>query len=682
LLQDGHKVIVWCIVVLLVGAALQSAWATDHASVTRPSLPHMNLAPAPEFPVDAEWVNTDQPLSLRQLRGKVVLLDFWTYGCINCLHILPDLKRLEAAFAREIVVIGIHTAKYDHERARAHIQQAIHRHGITHPVMNDRDHRVWHAYRVSGWPTQILIDPAGRVIQGFVGEHHRERIAHLIRETITHHRQQGTLRAAPLASFAMPAAPRDTSLSYPSKVAVDTTTSRLVVADTNHHRLVLANLAGDVLAIIGSGRAGMVDGAFATAAFRQPQGMALQGDELYLADTGNHVVRRVDFSQGLVETVLGSGQQARTLNVPGYGRAVLLNSPWALYRHGRVLYIAMAGSHQIWHADLTTGYAEPFAGTGQEGWVDDVHSDAAFGQPSGLAGDSKRLYVADPEVNALRVLSLEPDGTTTTAAGGGLFAFGDRDGPGRSVKLQHPQGVAASRGRIFIADTYNHKIKQFDPASGQVHTLAGTGAAGYRDGALDQARFYEPGGLSASDGKLYVADTNNHRVRVIDLVTGLVSTFAFKGLASPSAPDASASSVGDDLVETMRLDRHVLPALSSTVAHIHLHPPEGWKVNASAPGQLAVTIDGDAVGMAAAHSARTIRPMPAQVAMPFNVAQAGTSALVRVDLAFVVCRSGDESVCVPRQVAWEIPVQSAKQAARADLLLHDRMTSLLHHFSE
>ncbi len=367
----------------------------------------MNLVPAPEFPRDAEWVNTDQPLSLRQLRGKIVLLDFWTYGCINCLHILPDLKRLEATFARELVVIGIHTAKYDHESARAHIQQAIHRHGIMHPVMNDRDHRMWDAYRVSGWPTQILIDPTGRVIQGFIGEHHRERIAHLIGETIRYHRQQGTLDDGPLPVLAMPQL-RDTPLRYPSKVAVDTSSSRLVVADTNHHRLVLANLEGDVIALIGSGRAGMVDGAFATTTFRQPQGMALRGDELYVADTGNHVVRRVDLAQGRVETVLGSGQQARTLNVRGYGRAVALNSPWALYRHGLALYIAMAGSHQIWHANLTTGYAEPFAGTGREAWVDDIHIDAAFGQPSGLAGDGQRLYVADTEVNALRVLSLDP----------------------------------------------------------------------------------------------------------------------------------------------------------------------------------------------------------------------------------------------------------------------------------
>jgi DNA-binding beta-propeller fold protein YncE len=667
--------------VLLGCVGLPSAWSAENASAAPPALPHMHLVAAPEFPVEAEWVNTDQPLSLRQLRGKVVLLDFWTYGCLNCLHILPDLKSLEATFAPNLVVIGIHTAKYDHESARAHIQQAIHRHGIAHPVMNDRDHRMWDAYRVSGWPTQILIDPAGRVIQGFIGEHHLEQMAALIKETIAYHRRQGTLRHAPLPALASPES-RDTPLRYPGKVVVDPASARLAVADTNHHRLVLASLEGDVLAVIGNGQAGMVDGAFATAAFRRPQGMVLQDDELYVADAGNHAVRRVDLAQRTVETVLGSGQQARTLNVPGYGRAVLLNSPWALYRHGTALYMAMAGSHQIWRADLTTGYAEPFAGSGSEAWTDDIHSEAAFGQPSGLAGDRQTLYVADTEVNALRVLSLDPDGVTTTVAGGGLFTFGDRDGAGQNVKLQHPQGVAASRGRIFIADTYNHKIKQFDATSGQVQTLAGAGTAGYRDGSLDRALFYEPSGLSADGDQLYVADTNNHRVRVIDLAAGLVSTFDFKGLTSPSESDILASAVEDDLVETMKLDRHVWPALSHTTARIHLHPPKGWKVNARAPGRLTVTIDGDAVGVAAAYTGRTLRPMPAQLTVPFHVARAGTAALVRVNLAFVVCRSGDEGVCVPRQVAWKIPVQSAKQAPPADLLLHDRMTSILNDFSE
>jgi len=231
LLQYWNALILRMVVILGL-AGLPSAWSAQQTTATPSALPHMKLVAAPDFPADAEWVNTDRPLSLRRLRGKVVLLDFWTYGCINCLHILPDLKYLEATFAPALVIIGIHAAKYDHESVRTHIQQAMHRYGIAHPVMNDRDYRMWNAYRVSGWPTQILIDPAGRVLQGFVGEHHRERMADLIRETITYHRQQGTLRHTPLPALAAPE-PRDTPLRYPGKVAVDTAASRLAVADTN-----------------------------------------------------------------------------------------------------------------------------------------------------------------------------------------------------------------------------------------------------------------------------------------------------------------------------------------------------------------------------------------------------------------------------------------------------------------
>ncbi len=197
------------VVLLLISARLPLAWSVDYASVAQSVLSPKNVSLAPEFPTDAEWVNTDRPIRLQQLRGRLVLLDFWTYGCINCLHILSDLKRLEATFERELVVLGVHTAKYDNESARAHIQQAISRHDITHPVMNDRDQHMWNAYRVSGWPTQILIDPTGRIIQGFIGEHHRERMTRLIRETIAHHRKQGTLREAPPLALAVPE-PRDT----------------------------------------------------------------------------------------------------------------------------------------------------------------------------------------------------------------------------------------------------------------------------------------------------------------------------------------------------------------------------------------------------------------------------------------------------------------------------------------
>jgi thiol-disulfide isomerase/thioredoxin len=646
-----------------------------------PALPQMQLAPAPEFPDDLQWLNTDRPLRLRELRGKLVLLDFWTYGCINCLHILPDLKRLEAKYARELVVIGVHTAKYGNEAVLANLHQAIRRYGIQHPIINDDAARVWSAYRVPGWPTQILIDPNGNILQGFIGEYHDQQIDRLIADSIALHRQRGTLcEAAPLPIVTSPSAP-DTPLRYPGKVLADAASSHLWIADTQHHRIILSTLDGNVLAVVGRGAAGSADGDFASATFRQPQGLALQNGQLYVADTGNHLVRRVNLTTQRVDTIAGTGVRAREFNVPGYGRAAQLNSPWDLHRQGNALYMAMAGMHQIWRLDLETTYVEPFAGTGHEALIDDVHVDAAFGQPSGLSGDGTHLYVADTEVNAIRAVSLAPDGMTTTLSGGGLFTFGDRDGMGREARLQHPLGIAAVEGGVYVADTYNHKIKRLNTSTGHLKTIAGTGMGGWRDGAAAQAQFYEPGGLSAAAGQLYVADTNNHRVRVVDLHTLVVRTLPFRGLTPPEHV-ASVPSGEDDPTEVLRLSEQSLPASIRTAMRIALHAPAGWQVNAGAPGLLAVTVKGRGVGVPDAYAKKILRPMPPELEVPLQTAPAGTVALLRVDLNFVLCRKGNQAVCVPRQIAWEVPVRSRSQAVQTELILHDRMVSIAQEFAD
>ena len=671
-----------CLASLLGLVSLLGPFWITMASAQTTALPQMQLTSAPDFPDDLQWLNTDRPLSLRELRGKLVLLDFWTYGCINCLHILPDLKRLESKYARELVVIGVHTAKYGNEAVLANLQQAIRRYDIPHPVINDREARVWNAYRVSGWPTQILIDPSGHILQGFIGEYHDQRLDRLIADTIALHRQRGTLRDAEPVSTLTSSAEPDTPLRYPGKVLADAVSSHLWIADTQHHRIVLSHLDGTILEVVGHGEAGSADGDFARATFRQPQGLALHDGQLYVADTGNHLVRRVNLAAQRVDTIAGTGVRAREFNVPGYGQAAQLNSPWALHAEGQALYMAMAGMHQIWRLDLETTYIEPFAGTGREDLVDDVNVDAAFGQPSGLSGDGHHLYVADTEVNAIRAVRLDPGGMTTTLAGGGLFTFGDRDGLGREARLQHPLGIAAADGGlVYVADTYNHKIKRLHISTGQLTTLAGTGMAGWRDGAAEQAQFYEPGGLSAAAGQLYVADTNNHRVRVINLETNVVTTLPLSGLTPPKNV-ASAPSGDEDLTEVLRLSEQSLPASVRTAMRIALHAPSGWQVNARAPGLLAVMVKGRGVDIPDAYAKKLLRPMLPELEVPLQTAHAGTAALVRVDLKFVLCRKGNQAVCVPRQIAWEVPVRSRSQAVQAELMLHDRMASIAKEFAD
>jgi DNA-binding beta-propeller fold protein YncE len=388
-----------------------------------------------------------------------------------------------------------------------------------------------------------------------------------------------------------------------------------------------------------------------------------------VADAGNHLLRRIDLIRHEVTTMAGTGEKAQEFNVPGYGRGVSLNSPWDLYRQGTTLYMAMAGMHQIWRLDLRTAYAEPFAGSGSEALIDAPHLEAALGQPSGLSGDGQRLYVADSEVNAIRAVDLNPDGVTATLAGGGLLTFGDRDGVGAAGRMQHPLGVAYADGVIYVADTYNHKIKHLNPQSGRLQTLAGTGRAGYRDGPAAEAQFYEPGGMSTSGGKIYVADTNNHCVRVIDLPTLTITTLPLHGLAPPEITQPSP----DQHSTVMQLTEQSLPAASPTTLHLDLRLPAGWEVNEQAPATLTIAVTGDGLRVPATSTRQTLLPLSPHQSVSLHTAQEGTRAWLRVDLAFVACR---QSLCVPRQVAWEVPVRSQTGVTSSDLILHYRMPSL------
>jgi len=526
----------------LIGHVVAPAKGAAAVAATTQAPPKIRPA-APEFPKGAAWLNTDKPLSLKALRGKVVLLDFWTYGCINCLHILPDLKKLERKYAKELVVIGVHSAKFAGEGETANLRNAVMRYHIEHPVLNDRDMAVWNAYGVQAWPTLVVIDPAGRVVGAASGEGNYDLLDNVIGKVAGEFKKTGKLDATP-ARFALEADKTAlTPLRYPGKVLADASSGRLFVADSNHNRIVIADLkSGEVQAVAGTGAAGQRDGAFDEATFRDPQGMALRRGAdgaltLYVADTDNHLIRALDLKTGTVSTVAGTGAQAGWMERGGgVGTGAALSSPWDLLLAGPdTLYIAMAGPHQIWAMDLKTKRVSPYAGSGREAKTDGPRASAAFAQPSGLASDGRRLFVADSEISAIRAVDLPGAGDAVrTLAGGDLFDFGDKDGKGASVRLQHPLGVAYADGVVYVADTYNHKIKTLDPATGETKTFLG-GGRGDQDG--DRPQFYEPGGLSQAAGKLYVADTNNHAVRVVDLASGAVSTLTLEGLKAGRTED-------------------------------------------------------------------------------------------------------------------------------------------------
>ena len=544
------------LVVVVVGGANTAAddakkgdERKDAADDKKAEPPPRKVVPAPDLDGGVAWLNTAGPLSLKDLKGKVVLLDFWTLCCINCIHILPDLHKLEKKYPNELVVIGVHSPKFDNEKETASIRKAILRYQIEHPVVNDAARKIWEKFEVEAWPTFVLIDPEGNLVGYTSGEGNYDLLDNVVGKVIEDAKKRKTLNDKPirfdLAKFREAG---DTPLFFPGKVVADAAGKRLFIADSTHHRVVVADLDGNVTAVAGTGQPGKTDGAFAAAQFDDPQGMAVKGDTLYVADRKNHVIRALDLKAKTVTTVAGNGQQegdpgARRLDRPVPAKSIGLNSPWDVLIDGEKLYIAMAGHHQIWTFDPAKNELAVYAGSGRENIGDGPLTVANFAQPSGLASDGKNLYVADSEISALRRLPLGGKGAVETLVGRGLFEFGDRDGPGRvedvvarpakEARLQHALGVAVADGKVYVADTYNSKIRVFDPKDNTLTTfLGGDETAGWFSFPL----FNEPAGISAAGGKLYVADTNAHRVRVVDLATKRVTTLRLKGLEAPAKP--------------------------------------------------------------------------------------------------------------------------------------------------
>jgi sugar lactone lactonase YvrE len=493
-------------------------------------VPYRRGPKAPELEGGVGWLNTAGPVRIKDLKGKVVVLDFWTYCCINCIHTLPDLAKLEKKYANELVVVGVHSAKFNTEKGTENIRKAILRYEINHPVVNDAEMKIWRAYGANSWPTLVLIDPEGYVVGQDSGEGLYPVLDKAIGRLIEIHKERKTLNERPLRfELARHQEKGDSPLFFPGKVLADAAGKRLFIADSTHHRIVITDLAGKKIAAAGVGEPGKADGAFDKASFNDPQGMALKGETLYVADRKNHLIRALDLKAKTVTTVAGTGQQGQDRWKGGAPRAVGLNSPWDLLLHGDTLYVAMAGHHQIWALDLKRDRLTPFAGNGRENIRDGGLAEANFAQPSGLTTDGKTLYVADSEVSAVRAVPLDGRGEVRTIVGEGLFEFGDTDGEGDKVRLQHALGVAYHDGKLYVADTYNSKVKVIDPEKRTARTFLG----GEERGWLATPLLNEPAGISYADGKLYLADTNAHRIRVIDLKTKAVSTLKLQGVEAP-----------------------------------------------------------------------------------------------------------------------------------------------------
>lgn len=419
------------------------------------------------------------------------------------MHMLPQLRELERRHQGELVVIGVHSAKFMAEKATENLHDAVVRYGVDHPVINDRDFRVWNEYAVRAWPTLLFIDPAGKLVAKHEGEAPLEALERFVAEALEEYRTAGLLDGSrPLPARSEPLA--GAGLAFPGKIAADAAGGRLAIADTNHDRVLITDLAGRVERVLSG--------------LDRPQGVAFGGGHLWVAETGAHSIQRAALAGaggevGVgVERVAGNGRLATSSEDLAAGA---LRSPWDLCWLDPFLYIAMAGSHQIWRHDPRDGTTRPWAGSGREGLRDGGLDDSWLAQPSGLATDGRSLYVADSEVSAIRVID-PVAGTVGTLVGTGLFDFGDRDGGLGQALLQHPLGVAAAPGAVYVADSYNGKVKRIDLAGGRIETVAGG--------------FGEPGGLALSGNRLLVADTNRHQVCGVDLDSREVTALEPSGL--------------------------------------------------------------------------------------------------------------------------------------------------------
>lgn len=617
---------------------------------------------APELNGGKSWLNTEKPLSLAALKGKVVLLDFWTYGCINCIHIIPELKKLEAKYDKNLVVIGVHSAKFENEKQTENIRKIIVRYGIEHPVVNDADFKIWEQYAVKAYPTQILIDPNGYIAGSFVGEGHTAEIDKAIEDTVCEFRKKGKLNEAPLKFALERAKIGDLPLAFPGKVLADEKSNRLFISDSNHNRIVVTDLSGKLLTTIGDGKAALSDGNFEYSSFKRPQGLALSGENLYVADTENHAIRLVNLRAKTVQTIAGSGKQAAWQSVGGAAKTSDLSSPWDLVKVGNALYIAMAGTHQIWKLDFDKQRVAPFAGSGTEARLDASLAEAGFAQPSGIVSDGRKMWIADSESNIVREIDLQKE-AVETLVGGDLFDFGDVDGEEDDVRLQHPLGVALWGDKILLADTYNHKIKLLDTSKKTVETFLGTGKSGQKDGL--KATFYEPGGLSIAAGKLYVADTNNQAIRVVDLKTKTVSTLKIEGLTPPISNSNEAENVSPNLKE-IKTDTREVATNSSGALTFNINLPKGFHLNTAAPNRYDVSIENGG-NIKITNPAQKFSKIP--LTINFQTANAGSSEL-RAKLTVYYCREDNTGTCHIKTLAFRVPLKvtaSKKTAAKIEL---------------
>lgn len=660
----------WCVLCLLILGGVSLVGAQDEQAA------YEGQRAAPDFPADIEWVNTNRPLSIEALRGKIIVLDFWTYGCINCIHMIPVMKQLEEKYPNEVVVIGVHSAKFGPSEGQTeNIRQIVDRYDIRHPVINDSDFVVWSNFGAQAWPTFAVIDPRGYIVARQSGEIPFEAFDDYISGMIRYYDNLGTnlIDRTPLPTLIENAGDPAGLFQFPGKVMIDAATNRLFIADSNQHRIVIVDLATRmVTAVIGSGQRGFEDGDFASAQFDTPQGIALRNEVLYVADTNNHAIRAIDLTTQTVTTIAGTGVMGRGLMPFDMIVSDLLmfdlRSPWDVtVGADGTLYIAMAGTHQVWQYDFESNTMQAVVGSGREGQKNGELWRSELAQPSGLYYANDVLYIADPESSTVRAANLAA-GTLDVIAGtpeNNLFDFGDVDGAFGTNRLQHALAVTGDEnGILYFADTYNNKIKRYDPATQEVTTLVGLGGnGGYRDGGVEIAQFDEPGGLAYIDGTLYVADTNNHAIRIIDIESKTVSTLQITNPTALQQGSSSVTVVGGNAGKGSTLSVPSTPVKAGAGELVLRYAiPKGFKLNVLAVSTVEVE---NTEGSVVSFSRDTFTIDDTETYIPVTFI-AGTGPLA-LEATLFYCEAEQEAFCLVDVVTISGEVTVTEDAESSEL---------------
>ncbi len=531
-----------------------------------------------------QWLNLSRPLEIPDLKDRIILLDFWNYACVSCVQSLPEIKKLENQFGSKLLIIGVHSAKFNNEKDLSAVKKAVLKHDITYPVINDSKLEIWNNFKINALPTFVLINPHGNIFKTYIGENELVKIKGDIKKLIDKFKFEINRNPLPvrLEKFISIKNILDfpTKLEYVADFSYNSHHSpAILIANTGGNNIIASSLSGNIVAKIGSGIAGFVDGDFDQASFKSPKGLIYQADKIYLADTANNALREIDLKLGKVKTLIGSGNVGEKIaidNKPLEAKNIDLASPTDIefFPDKNNIAIANSGTNQILSYNIKNQTISVLAGDGFEGVLDGKYPKNSLAQTSDMSVFGRKLYFVDASSSSLRVL--EEDGNLKTLIGKDLNFFGHQNGNKSVAKMQHPLGLIVDDTGAYISDSFNHTIRKYDFASNQISDLSGKQKKGDGIGLENLTQFDEPDGIISVLGNFYIADSNNNRIVILNRAN--LASEILNVMPPLKLPKEGFLQYLPNLKKS-----EDLAVKSDSEIDIKIKLADGWKINENAP---------------------------------------------------------------------------------------------------